>query len=82
MARSHHRKAHKAHLKTYQQSQGTLKEKNRKTRVTSIFTILGAALGLAIGFFASGSLIAMLAGFLAGAGIGYYIGRRMDMQTG
>ncbi len=80
MARSHHRKKHKEHLRSYQQNKGTL-SKPKKGKVTGIFTVLGAATGFAIGFFASGSTIWLVLGVAIGGAIGYFIGHKLDQQA-
>ena len=72
MARSHHRRKHK----NFQPPPHTHKE---KAGATSLFTIIGAVVGLAIAFFANReSIILIIAGLLAGGLIGYYIGRKLD----
>ena len=81
MARSHHRKKHKAHLRNYQQAQGTLAPKTSKGKVAGVFTVIGAATGFAMGFFASGSPLWLILGALIGGGIGYFFGRKFDQQA-
>ena len=77
MARSHHRKKHKAHLRQYQHSQEGV-TKIKKGKVTGIFTTLGIALGIAIGFFAEGNTIAYIIAAVIGGAVGYFIGKRID----
>ena len=77
MARSHHRKKHKQHLRNYQHS-NDLSVRTGKTRVMGLFLLLGAGLGFAIGYFASGSVIAYAIGTIAGATIGYLVGKKID----
>ena len=78
MANPHHRKNHKQHLRQYQKSRNSYKT-DVKAKGTNVFAIVGAVIGLAIGYFASDSqLIWMLAGTLAGAGLGYLAGKKID----
>ncbi len=79
MARSHHRKKHKQHLRSYQQERG-VSQKSGRTKATGMFTLLGAATGFAIGFFASGSLLWLIIGAVAGGALGYWLGHRIDTQ--
>lgn len=81
MARSHHRKKHKQHVKQFKQSHDTgTAAAAAKTKVsgTWVFTIAGLALGLAVGFFASGTVLWIAVGAIAGTALGYYIGSRVD----
>ncbi|HLF45099.1 MAG TPA: hypothetical protein VI548_01655 [Chitinophagaceae bacterium] len=78
MARPHHRKKHKAHLREYQKSNNSLSTRS-KGKGTNVFAIVGAVLGLAIGYFAAdGQLIWMIGGLLAGGAIGYFAGKKID----
>jgi hypothetical protein len=78
MARSHHRKKHKSHLQQFKQTQevaGT----TGSTKVSSMFGIIGAITGGAVGFFASqGSWIWIGLGVVTGALVGYYLGKKLD----
>jgi len=79
MARSHHRKKHKAHLQQFKHSNETNAVKTGKGRSVGLFTIIGAALGFAVSYFATqAATIWMVAGIAAGAVLGYYIGRKVD----
>jgi hypothetical protein len=80
MARSHHRKKHKAHLKQFRQSHDTSVSTPRsKGRAISVFTVAGALTGFAIGYFATqGSILWVVVGLLAGGAAGYLIGRKVD----
>ncbi len=82
MARSHHRKKHKAHLKQFKQSHdSTASSPRTRGKVTAIFTLLGAATGFAIGYFATaGNVIWIAAGVVAGAAAGYYAGHKIDSE--
>lgn len=77
MARSHHRKKHKQHLRSYQQSRGTA-DRPARTKVRSLFTLLGLALGLAIAYFAVNTPAALVIGATAGTAIGYFTGKKID----
>ncbi len=78
MARPHHRKKHKEHLRQYQQSRGSFK-REVKGKATNIFAITGSVVGLAIAYFATqGNLVWVIIGLLAGGGAGYLIGKRVD----
>ena len=80
MARSHHRKKHKEHLRQFKHSQETTVGKV-KGKASSIFPIAGSVLGFAIGFFASnGGMLAMAIGLVIGAIAGWLLGRKIDQQ--
>ena len=81
MARTHHRKKHKEHLRQFKHDHESANSTSSSTKgkTKNIFTIIGAATGFAISYFATGSAILWLAvGVLAGAAIGFYTGRRID----
>ena len=79
MARSHHRKKHKEHLRQFRHSQETNAIKSGKGKTIGMFTGLGAALGFAVSYFATQASVLWIAiGILAGAVIGFYIGRKID----
>jgi hypothetical protein len=78
MARSHHRKKHKEHLRQFRHSHDTTSSKSRG-RASNTFLIIGAVVGFAIGFFAAeGDITWSLIGLAAGSVLGYFIGRRID----
>jgi hypothetical protein len=78
MARSHHRKKHKAHLQQFKHSHDTVAPKT-KGKAAYVFLIIGAIVGLLIGYFASDTAVGWMGiGLLAGAAAGYFIGRRID----
>ena len=82
MANPHHRKKHKEHLRQFQHSRDSY-TKDVKGKGTNIFAIVGAVIGLAIGYFAGqGSIIWIAAGAIAGAGIGYLFGYNIDKSAG
>lgn len=79
MARSHHRKKHKAHLKQFRQSHDTSVSQNAKGKAAWILAIGGALVGFAVSYFATGGALLWLAIATIGAGTaGYYIGKKMD----
>lgn len=80
MARPHHRKKHKTHVRQFRQSHDTKVSSPRNSaKAISVFTIAGALAGFAIGYFATqGSLLWLVAGTLAGGALGYFIGKRID----
>jgi hypothetical protein len=80
MARSHHRKKHKEHLRHYQHTQESVVQK-QKGKAANVFAVVGAVAGLAIGYFASDRSVAWsIVGMLAGAAAGYFLGRNIDRQ--
>lgn len=84
MARSHHRKKHKAHVQQFRHSHDTSVSASKgKTKAISVFTIVGAALGFAIGYFATqGTMLWLIVGLLLGGAGGYLLGRRIDNEGG
>lgn len=81
MARSHHRKKHKEHLRQYQHSHDTAGTKTGKGKITGTVAIIGAILGMAVGYFATDGILLWLAfGAVAGGLGGYLAGRYFDKQ--
>jgi ABC-type dipeptide/oligopeptide/nickel transport system permease subunit len=80
MARSHHRKKHKSHLKQFKQSHdNSVTTSGKKGKVTATFTLLGAATGFGIAYFATaGNMTGIIIGLIVGAVTGYFIGHRID----
>ncbi|MBL7746345.1 MAG: hypothetical protein JNM19_02860 [Chitinophagaceae bacterium] len=80
MARSHHRKKHKEHLRQFKHSHDTTAvSPAAKSRAAVVFGILGALVGIAVGYFAThGDLVWVAAGLITGGVIGYAIGRQVD----
>ena len=75
MARSHHRKKHKQHLRQYQHNHDAAGTRIKKARVSGTFAMVGIILGAAVGYFATdgnptwiafGAIIGGLAGYLGG----------------
>lgn len=81
MARPHHRKKHKQHLREYQKTSNSFRTAV-KGKGTNVFAIVGAVVGLAIGYFATESnLTWMIIAAVAGAALGYFAGKKID-ETG
>jgi uncharacterized membrane protein YfcA len=69
----HHRKKHKHFQPPPRKDQPP-----KKGSATSIFSITGGVIGLAVGYFATGNLIWAVAGSLIVAMVGYFFGRSID----
>ena len=82
MARSHHRKKHKTHLRQFRQSQELTTGANSKRKSVMVLTVGGALAGLAVSYFASGGILWLFIGALIGGVAGYVIGRKMDSDLG
>lgn len=82
MARSHHRKKHKTHLRQYQQTHEGGMERSRRTKATGPLVVIGLILGLALGYFGSGTTLWIAGAAIAGAIIGYLIGQYLDKNMG
>ena len=81
MARSHHRKKHKEHLRQFK-NKGETVSHAPKSKASGIFTIAGAIIGLAVSYFGSqGSLLWVTIGVIAGGTAGYFVGRRFDSDS-
>jgi hypothetical protein len=79
MANTHHRKTHKQHLQNFKQHGDGAAGKAAKQKSTSVLTIIGAVVGLAIGYMSSsGSLLWMGVGAVIFACLGYIIGKKVD----
>jgi 1,4-dihydroxy-2-naphthoate octaprenyltransferase len=80
MARSHHRKKHKEHLRMFKHShEGNAVAKTQTSKATVVFGILGGLIGLAVAYFATNGIWLWIAvGLIAGTVAGYYIGRNID----
>lgn len=82
MARSHHRKKHKEHLRQFKHAHEKPAPATVKGKAVWVFTIGGAIVGLMITYFAAnGSIAWTLAGLLAGAIGGFLVGKKMDSTT-
>ena len=81
MARSHHRKKHKEHLRQYQHNHEGVSSKTKKGKTTGTFALVGTVLGAAIGYFATDGVSTWIAfGAVAGGLAGYLGGRYFDRQ--
>jgi len=77
MANPHHRKKHKEHLRQFQKNRIT-NESNAKGKAANIFAVVGAVIGLAVAYFASGEIFWVVVGAVAGGTIGYITGKNID----
>lgn len=78
MARSHHRKKHKQHVQQFKH-RGDFATSKQKGKAVYTFLIVGLVVGFLIAYIASAGAIGWMAvGLLAGGGIGYLIGNRVD----
>ena len=82
MARSHHRKKHKEHLRQYQQTHEGGMSKARRVKSTGPLIVIGAVLGLALGYFGTGNSLWTAVAGVSGAIVGYLIGHYMDKNLG
>jgi hypothetical protein len=81
MARSHHRKKHKEHLRQFQHSHESALATTPKRKAAKVFTVVGAVIGLAVSYFATNrSVLWVIAGVIAGSAAGYLLGRNIDKQ--
>jgi uncharacterized membrane protein YfcA len=80
MARPHHRKGHKEHLKQFQnRTAGNTGESKSRSKASSVFAVGGAVAGLAIFFFATqGDFVWAIAGTIVGAALGYFVGKNIE----
>lgn len=81
MARSHHRKKHKEHLRQFKHTQENGENPSAKSKASNIIMIAGALVGFAIGYFGSeGMPLWMAIGLIGGAIAGHFIGRKIDEE--
>lgn len=79
MARSHHRKKHKEHVRQFRHSHDTSGANDSKSKALYVTLIIGALTGFAVGYFASGgTLLWMTAGLILGAIAGWVTGKKLD----
>ncbi len=79
MARSHHRKKHKEHLRNFKHNHEHTPAQVAKGKSVWLFTIAGAVVGLMISYFAvNGTIAWTLAGLLIGAAAGFFISKKLD----
>ena len=78
MARSHHRKKHKEHLRQYQKTTEGVTS-TRRAKVTGTFIAIGIILGIAIGYFSTGGELPWVIGVAVVGGVaGWFAGRYFD----
>ena len=81
MARSHHRKKHKEQLRHFKHKEETTFS-TPKSKAANIFALMGAIVGLAVGYFATdGTIIWVIAGVAIGGIAGYLVGRKVDSNN-
>lgn len=81
MARSHHRKKHKEHLRQFKNKAETTWVTPR-SKASNVFAVVGAVVGAAISFFSTeGSLPWIAGGLVAGTVAGWLIGRKVDASS-
>jgi hypothetical protein len=78
MARSHHR--HKKHHHPQYRQPGVSSRSKRKGGAW-VFITFFSVFGLAIGYFAAGTIVAIIIGTVVGAVIGYLIGHNLDRMA-
>jgi len=78
MARSHHR--HKKHHHPQYRQPGASSKAKRKGGAW-VFITFFSVFGLAIGYFAAGTIVAIIIGTVVGAVIGYLIGHNLDRMA-
>jgi hypothetical protein len=80
MARSHHRKKHKAHVQQFKH-RGDLAAPKTKGNATFTFLAIGAIVGFLICYFVSEGVIGWgMIGLVAGGIAGYLMGRNVDRR--
>jgi len=77
MARSHHRHKKHHHPQYRQPASSKVKRKGGAW----VFIVFFAAFGLGIGYFAAGTIAAIIIGAVVGALIGYLIGHNLDRMA-
>ena len=82
MARSHHRKAHKSHLKQYQQTHEGGMAKARRAKATGPLVVIGVILGLALGYFGAGTTLWIAGSAIIGGILGFMVGKYLDKNMG
>ncbi|MBS1760540.1 MAG: hypothetical protein JST23_10495 [Bacteroidetes bacterium] len=81
MARSHHRKKHKSHVRNFKQEKegiGLLEAKKSRSSGKVVFALGGAVAAFVISYFATDSNLWMAVITLIGAGLGYLLGKQID----
>jgi uncharacterized protein YcfJ len=79
MARSHHRKKHKEHLRQYQHNHEGASNQAKKRKVSGTIAVIGAIVGMSVGYFTTNGVPLWIAsGAVAGGLAGFLIGRYLD----
>ena len=82
MARSHHRKKHKEHLRQFQHTHDSTTASTPKGKAVKAFIVVGAIIGLAVSYFASeSSIVWSIVGIITGGAAGYLLGHNIDKQN-
>jgi hypothetical protein len=82
MARSHHRKKHKEHLRQYQHNHEGGSAKAKKAKVSGTIAIVGVVVGAAVGYFTTDGNATWIAfGAVLGGLAGWLTGRYLDRET-
>lgn len=79
MARSHHRKKHKEHVRQFRHSHEVTGTTPAGSKALYVTLIIGALTGFIVGYFASGgTLLWMTVGLITGALAGWFTGKKLD----
>ena len=76
MARSHHR-----HKKYHPAQYHPASPRSKRKTATTVFIIFLGLFGLGIGYFAAGSIAALIIGAIVGSVLGYLIGYNLDKMA-
>ena len=76
MARSHHR-----HKKRHAMPHHPASPKPKRKAAATVFIIFLSVFGLGIGYFAAGTITALIAGAIIGGLIGYFAGHNLDKMA-
>lgn len=79
MANPHHRKKHKQHLQNFKHQVERKNAGITKQKSAVVLMIIGAVVGLAIGYMSSsGHLVWMAVGAVVFGTVGYFVGKKVD----
>ncbi len=82
MARSHHRKKHKSHVRQFKKERTQDSGNIKRIKTFPVFTIVGGLLGLIVGYIATdGSIPGISIGLVVGAVAGFLLGRQIDKSS-
>jgi uncharacterized membrane protein len=76
MARSHHR-----HKKYHPAQYHPASPRSKRKTASAVFIIFLGLFGMGIGYFAGGTIVALIIGAIIGAVIGYLIGYNLDKMA-